>query len=147
MAAGADRVWHAVRLWKAGKAPVVIPTGVGVDKAELVLLQDFGVPKSAILLENEARNTHENARLVARMLAERKMGRVLLVTSAVHMRRAELCFRQAGVMVVPCATDYGYSPENKFKLQHLIPTVGGMMANNDVFHEVLGYWGQRLLKR
>ena len=29
MWSGADRVWHAARLYRAGKAPLVIPTGSG----------------------------------------------------------------------------------------------------------------------
>jgi len=148
MASGADRVWHAARLWKAGKAPIIIPTGVGVEKAEWVLLQDLGVPASAIITENRARNTHENACYVAQFLAEKGIStNILLVTSAAHMRRSMLCYEQAGLAPIPCATDYDYSPDHKFKFIHLLPSAGGMAANNETWHEILGYWGQRLLKR
>ena len=65
---GADRVWHAARLYKAGKAPIVIPTGCNERESTVPLLRDFGVPESAILVEDAARNTEENARFVERML-------------------------------------------------------------------------------
>ena len=65
---GADRVWHAARLYKAGKAPIVIPTGCGERDSAVPLLCDLGVPESAILVEDAARNTEENARFVERML-------------------------------------------------------------------------------
>ena len=44
MWSGADRVWHAARLFKAGKAPVVIPTGMGEEterKAVDVMAEAF----------------------------------------------------------------------------------------------------------
>lgn len=63
--AAADRVAHAARIWKAGKAPVVIPSGTGEEYASRPFLLELGVPETAILVENEARNTEENARFVA----------------------------------------------------------------------------------
>ena len=60
----ADRVAHAARIWKAGKAPVVITSGCGELQASLPLLKELGVPESAVLVENEARNTEQNARFV-----------------------------------------------------------------------------------
>ena len=65
---GADRVWHATRLYKAGKAPLVIASGSGDRASTLPLLLDFGVPESAVIVENESRNTEENARFVERIL-------------------------------------------------------------------------------
>ena len=71
---GADRVWHAARLYKAGKAPIVIPSGCGERESTSPLLLDFGVPESAILIEDKARNTEENAKFVEKILLERSGG-------------------------------------------------------------------------
>mgnify|MGYP002624449412 CR=1 FL=1 len=65
---GADRVWHAARLYKAGKAPVVITSGTGERESTVPLLVDFGVPASAIFVEDKARNTEENAKFVEEVL-------------------------------------------------------------------------------
>ena len=105
---GADRVWHAACLYKAGKAPRFIASGNGDRVSTLPLLLDFGVPESAVVFEDESRNTEENARFVERLLtASDKSGtqlptandqqptkKILLVTSAYHMRRAMLMYRK-----------------------------------------------------
>ena len=53
MWSAADRVWHAARLYKAGKASVVIPTGCGDESAVVPLLLDLGVPRKAIRVEKK----------------------------------------------------------------------------------------------
>ena len=70
MAPAADRVWHAARLYKAGKAPLIIPSGSGDLASTVPLLRDFGVPQAAILVEGKARNTEENAKFVSVLLEQ-----------------------------------------------------------------------------
>ena len=99
--AAADRVWYGAQLYKAGKARLIILSGgsePGLDltseaAAMRVLLLDLGVPSSAMLLEEKSRNTRENAGFTGQMLKERKLKHILLVTSALHMRRAIALFR------------------------------------------------------
>jgi len=111
----ADRVWFAAQLYKAGKAPIVLLSGGGDPRREktpeatamTAFLTDLGVPRTAIWQEPRSRSTHENARQVARWAASLPARpRLLLVTSAMHMPRALLEFRAAGLAVVPAATDY-----------------------------------------
>jgi uncharacterized SAM-binding protein YcdF (DUF218 family) len=52
-------------------------------------------------LETRSRTTHENARETARLLQPLGIHRVLLVTSANHMRRSVTEFEAAGLSVVP----------------------------------------------
>ena len=148
---GADRVLHAARIVKAGKAPVVIASGEGEREASLPLLKEFGVPEEAILVENESRNTEENARRVAKLLADRaERPRVLLVTSSWHMRRALLMFRRhaADVEVVPAAIDYeGIMAAESLALPwSLAPSADMLMKNSFMLKEYVGYWGYRLLR-
>jgi uncharacterized SAM-binding protein YcdF (DUF218 family) len=113
LSAAADRVWLAAKLFKAAKAPFVLATGGALpwsDKgseapAMKELLQDWGVPESAIVLESDSRTTRENAELVAPLLRERGIRRVLLVTSAMHMPRALACFAAVGINAVPASAD------------------------------------------
>ena len=67
----ADRVWHAARLWKAGKAPIVVVSGSNDLASTVPLLLDFGVPREAIAVDDESRNTYENSRFTERLLVER----------------------------------------------------------------------------
>jgi uncharacterized SAM-binding protein YcdF (DUF218 family) len=111
----ADRVRHAARLFLAAKAPVVIASGgvlpwlsVAGPEAPLMaqLLREWGVPEPVILLESDSRNTRENALNTKRLLTERGIGSVLLVTSAQHMPRALGAFRALGVEAIPSPTDF-----------------------------------------
>jgi len=108
----ADRVWHAARLWKAKKAPIVVVTGANDLAAAVPLLVDLGVSRDAIVVDNESRNTYENSRFTERLLAERaKSGgpsakKVLLVTSAWHMTRALGNFSRTSLEAVPAAADF-----------------------------------------
>ncbi len=69
------------------------------------LLQEFGVPGDAVLEENESRNTYENARRTAELVRGR-YDRIVLVTSAYHMKRSVACFEAAGLSCIPAPTDY-----------------------------------------
>lgn len=152
---GADRVWHAARLYKAGKAPVVIPTGAGERESAVPLLLDLGVPESAIVVEGEARNTEENAKFVEKMLEPRNTQNtrktVLLVTSAWHMRRSVLMYRKyaPSLDVIPAATDYEATVNTcrPFKFANLWPDANMLFVNSYIFKEYLGYWGYMILRK
>ena len=106
---GADRVWHAARLYRAGNAPLVVVSGDNDLAAAVPLLLDLGVPREAIAVDNSSRNTYENSRFTERLLAESggaEGKKVLLVTSAWHMPRACGNFSKTSLSVVPAATDF-----------------------------------------
>lgn len=152
MWSGADRVWHAARLFKAGKAPVVIPTGMGEEASTVPLLLDLGVPQTAIRVEPEARNTEENAKFVERLLCKNseEKPKILLVTSAWHMRRSLLMYRKyaTGLEIIPAATDYEALVNNTpFRFADLFPSPDRFQRNCIAFKEYVGYWGYRLLRR
>ena len=150
----ADRVWHGARLYKAGKAPKIHVTGKEIGAVQAQLLNDFGVPKDAVVWE-EARNTEEEAKAIARMFEcsecskAEKTPKVLLVTSAWHMRRAKLMFEKyaKGVEVVPAATDYEalvmYGWKMDFGWGDLLPSSTALFANSYLIKEIVGYWGYR----
>jgi len=169
---GADRVWHAARLWKAGKAPIVIASGTGERESTVPFLRELGVVESAIVVEDKARNTEENAKFVEEILTQRRrdaeggeggdevkvkikgeeMGkRVLLVTSAWHMRRSLLMFKRyaPNLDVIPAAADYEalVKTGDGFCVVDLLPSAEYLSANSYCFKEYIGYWGYQLFRR
>lgn len=110
-----DRVLYAARLYRQGKAGHILLTG-GVlnwssqestpSRDMAALLEEIGVSPEALWLENESRNTYENALFSARMLEARGIKRILLVTSASHMPRAVRLFEAQGLEVIPLPVDY-----------------------------------------
>lgn len=79
-----------------------------VSEAEIIsrFADTLGVPRNRLILEQQSRNTHENAAFSARMVQPKPSERWLLVTSAWHMPRAMGCFRKAGFPVVAYPVDY-----------------------------------------
>ncbi len=152
MWSGADRVWHAARLYRAGKAPVVIPSGGSEEISTVPLLMDLGVPRLAIRVESDARNTEENALLVEKLvknlpdMGTNRSCRVLLVTSAWHMRRSVLNFSRTGLDVIPAATDHEAMTvgRNKISLMDWFPSLDRFSRNSTMFKEWLGYWLYRV---
>lgn len=147
----ADRIWHAARIYHAGKAPLVIlsggifprrGTGASEAGAMQMFLTDLGVPTNAIRLEERSHNTHENAVFTAEMLREAGITRVVLVTSALHMHRAMAAFRAVGVEAVPAPTDFMVWDEPDHLLRWL-PDVRSFSLNTAVLHEYLGLWVYR----
>jgi len=144
----ADRLVHAVALYKAGKAPVIVLTGGAIEDArpEAQQMQDLlmvmGVPAKHLLLENESRNTHDNAANTALLLKSRGMHRILLVTSAFHMRRSQALFAAQGLEVVPAPTDYQQLVAKQV-LPGWLPVVSNLQQSTNALHEIVGYWVYR----
>lgn len=103
--AAADRTVMAFRLWKAGKAAVIIPTGEQAARSEKPLLEAFGVPSSAVLCEEHARDTAENAGNTFDVLKARKCKKALVVTSAWHLPRTMMLFRSPEIEFIPVSCD------------------------------------------
>ena len=151
---GADRAWHAARLWKAGKATIIIPSNVDAELCDIKLLVDLGVSRGAIILENKAVNTEENAKFVRDILKQRRKGAetaekstVLLVTSACHMKRSLYMFEKYApeIECIPAATDYQALlwKDNPFRWRHILPDIGAFARNNSFIHEYIGYYGYK----
>ena len=144
----ADRLVYAVALFKAGKAPVIVLTGGGVDgsrtEAEQMkdILEVMGVPGQHILLERDSRNTHDNAVYSAQLLKAEGVNRILLVTSAYHMRRSLALFEAQGLDVVPAPTDYQRLVTPQL-LPAWLPNVSNLYQSTDALHEIVGYWVYR----
>lgn len=142
-----DRLLHAARLHRAGKAPWVIASGgaipwareSGPESAEMaLLLEEWGVPRDAILLESRSRTTWENALRVKELLDARGLGAVLLVTSAAHMPRALAMFERAGIRVLPAPTDFGGEPAPPGRLGSWLPSASVLDAATRAAKEYLG---------
>jgi len=147
----ADRAWHAARIYKAGRAPYVVTTGLGSSDSDRIFLLDLGVPDSAILQENKARNTEEHSALVGALLKQKypnKKGRfkVLIVTSAWHMRRALLNFAQSDLDVIPAPADHEctMSASDPVKFVNFFPNAESFALNSCIFKEYFGYQLYRL---
>lgn len=151
LSAGADRGWQAARCYRAGKAPAVLFSGVAEGPGMKQFLVDMGVPPAKIVLENESKNTYENGVFTREKLKEMKARRIILVTSAWHLRRAMLTFRQMGVDVTPSGCDYealtmqgSLTPRMQ---AFYLPSADVLAKSSVVLKEYIGYWAYWLYLR
>ena len=142
----ADRVWHAARLYHAGKAQRLLLSGGTTRQgqpAEALSMQafmrDLGVPEAAVTLEAASLTTGGNARQAAALLRPQGVDTVILVTSALHMRRARAEFERAGLKVIPAPTDFE-ALGRTIEPRDWLPSADALDGSGRAFKEWVGYW-------
>lgn len=142
-----DRFLQALDLFNHKRINrILISSGAGSilfrDVVESDLIKDFlidnNVPDSLVLVDAKSDNTHENALFTKALLEKLKIKKVLLITSASHMRRAKACFQKIGVEVDVYPTDklvsvWRFDPEYL-----LIPNFGALKRWDTLIHELVG---------
>jgi uncharacterized SAM-binding protein YcdF (DUF218 family) len=153
-----DRVTYTAQLYKQGKAPLVIISGGRADWMDggdpessdisKMFQKDYGIPASAIIEDPTSLNTYENAVNVQKIMAERQIKKVLLVTSAFHMPRSLRIFRKLKMDVIPAPSDYLIS-KNELEEPFRTPEafILGMIPNTEkldkftvALKEYVGMW-------
>ena len=92
-------------LYSGGTGRLIFRGGTEAEFAA-ALIETFGVPRSRLTLEDQSRNTAENAVFSLRLAAPKLGERWLLVTSGYHMPRSIGAFRKAGFEVEAYPVDY-----------------------------------------
>ena len=138
-----DRILSGMDLFKQNKAPILIltkgklPWQYGIPEGEF--LRDFaikfGVPKENILLTENVKNTDEEAKSVKKVL-NIENAKVILVTSAFHMRRAQRIFEAADIKVIPFAVDFQNS--KKITFIDFIPSASALSGTSNFIREIMG---------
>jgi uncharacterized SAM-binding protein YcdF (DUF218 family) len=148
-----DRVLHASRLYRAGKARQIIASGgaipfMGLNRPEApaigALLEEWGVPKDAVVLETGSRNTYENAINTRPILAGENGKKMLLVTSAMHMPRALATFRKAGMDAIPSPTDFNTVDREGLTVFDFLPDAEALVGTTKAVKEHMGLVYYRL---
>lgn len=95
------RTTAGITLYQQGWAHYLVFSGAAFDKSGpsnaatmMAQAQAAGVPNSAILIDEDAVNTQQNAENTQSIFQERNFTDVILVTSGYHQRRASLEFNK-----------------------------------------------------
>ena len=106
-------------------------------------LVKMGVPRDDIVLEDRSRTTQENVDNVQRLLRDRGIDRIVLVTDATHLLRSERCFRGTHITVYPRGAYYRAGAPFEFHFTDLLPSSRALRKMDVVAHEWVGmawYW-------
>jgi uncharacterized SAM-binding protein YcdF (DUF218 family) len=115
MDSAAERIVTMLQLARRYPAARIVFSGGSANLIEMPVpeapiagdvLEDFGVPRSRIVLESESRTTAENAALTRDLVSPKPGERWLLVTSAFHMPRSIGAFRKVGFDVEAYPVDW-----------------------------------------
>ncbi len=142
----ADRLTDSILLYKAGKGNYLLFTGgSGIifeqESKEATFakqfLLSFGIPEDKILLESESRNTFENGLYSKKILDDKQLKRIILVTSAFHMKRSVAIFKKLGIDVIPFPTDYR-SLKTGMNWETFVPSTGALDTTTISIKEWIG---------
>lgn len=147
---GADRIWKAISLYKANKIKKILISGdsgfvirSGLHEADQTrqILINWGIPADDVIIENKSQNTHENAVNTTKLLKKRYSNKsFLLITSALHMKRASACFRKEGLQFGVFSTDhYTRRKKDEFTPDILLPSADSFVVWEAFLREVIGY--------
>jgi len=145
----ADRLMDAEQLYHQGViSKIMISGGNGMifndGYIESEAIRDYlltnKIPAEDIIIENTSRNTIENAVNSATILNEiYPNGSFLLITSASHMKRAQLCFEKANLKTTAFPTDCTTSYSTIGVEYLLLPSVSALEIWQTLIHEWIGY--------
>ena len=104
-------------------------------------LKNIAIPDSNIIIENNSKNTYENAIFTKAILDSLQFkGSILLVTSSFHMSRSLAIFNKAGYENVTPYVTNKISGLRKFEFDHcFIPNIEAVYHLNLILHEMIGY--------
>ena len=94
------RAKQGIELYKKDLAPKIIFSGAALDdgpsnaREMAALARRSGVPDSAIIIDEDAKTTYQNAVNSKRILEENDAKSIILVTSPYHQRRAFITFQK-----------------------------------------------------
>lgn len=101
--------------------------------------QIMGIPDSVIFVEDRSDDTYDNAVYAKEMLDSLKLSPpYLLITSAVHIPRASLIFKNAGLLTDPFPCNYTEG-RGIFKFSDIVPKASVLAGWEPLLKEVAGY--------
>lgn len=135
-----ERVRAAALLYRKHTMPVLVAGGrpeknvLSLSELMRRALSEYAIPVT--WMEEQSKNTAQNAENSAAILRPLGIRRIVLVTHGTHMPRARAAFERAGFHVIPRAV--GLHHATRVRLVTLLPTSEGMRKCEMFFHEMLG---------
>jgi len=147
--ASVKRLLTGIRLWKQiPEAKLVLSGGgYGHQTAEAIamrhLAKQCGVPNEHMIIEDQSLNTSAQSKALKSTLGNQPF---YLVTSATHMPRSMMLFRDQGMKPIAVPTDYTYYWQDERWQKRYIPNAHNLVYTEIAMHELLGIVWHYLLR-
>ncbi len=141
-----DRFFGGMHLIKSKKSAHIIFTGgklpwekTSITEGEVLarFAKDGGIPQNNILITKKVENTDDEAKAVRELLSKSHLNRIILVTSAFHMPRAQRLFEKQGFEVQTYPVDFK-AEANKTTILDFLPSAYAMKNFEFAVRELLG---------
>ena len=142
-----DRIDRAADLYFENKASHIVVSGGSLEgptseaHGMARVLRQKGIPESAIVLENNSRNTYENALFSQQIIQQFGWSKVAVVTSSLHMPRAIAPFKKLGVDAVPSGVPPQIVKSNHLLINPWLPHTRTLEASRSIIKEYFGLFG------
>tara|TARA_B100000212_G_scaffold341629_1_gene325361 strand:+ start:688 stop:1386 length:699 start_codon:yes stop_codon:yes gene_type:complete len=148
-----DRFFAGINLYKANKSNRLIFTG-GINpltsdlppEGDIYIKEavSMGVPKEDLFTTNPVNNTFQEAKAIKQLLNDeipliRK--RIILVTSAFHMKRAKKVFESEGISIQPFPVDFRSQKNFLSSLRNPLkwmPSSSHLNKSSSAIREIIG---------
>ena len=148
-----DRFLAGIDLYKENKAKKLIFTGgVSPYSSDLppegdIYIKEaiaFGIPRKDLFTTYPVNNTFQEAKAIKKLLDVEiplRQKKIILVTSAFHMRRAKKVFEREGITVLPDPVDFKSSKSFSSSLRNplnWIPSSHNLNRSSYAIREIIG---------
>ena len=139
-----DRIFAGIQLMIEQKAPRLVLTGgklpwsVGIPEGEYLkeIAIKYGISEHSIQITENVQNTDQEAKAVASLLKQRDP-KIILVTSAFHMPRAQKVFEASGLLVIPFPVDF-LTGAKQTTIIDFMPNAEALSKTSFVIREIIG---------
>lgn len=147
LSSSSDRIITALELMRRNKGKALIIGGGGnpgkdePDETQALnrWLTDWKIPSAPVHLLGVCANTHDEAGKVVELAKKQGWKKIIVVTSASHMRRVVAVFRTLGLEVIPVACDFQKLGTPYHGFPNPIPSSGGFYYMDTYLHEQMGW--------
>lgn len=150
MTEAAERIFRAMELFRSKQIDTLIISGgaasiTGKLRPESIYVRQYligqGIDSNRIYIDTISKNTFENGRETAKILKELRNNRkVLLITSAFHMRRSQAVFQKAGIKTQAHSVQFMSNPNRGYIIgDFLVPSSEAMFHFDALTKEWVGY--------
>jgi len=141
---GLSRARYGAHIHNISSLPILVSGGnvfgdSAINLAETMAFDlETAFKVKAKWVENRSRTTAENAYYSKEMLANEGINRIILVSNAYHLKRAQQLFENQGFEVIPAPTYFVSKQETSFR--SFIPNAYSLNDSAIAIHEWLGYY-------
>ena len=145
------RIVTAVRLQKKLKIPIIISGGkvyknksAGAPIIKRFLI-DLGINENSIIVEEESRDTIENAEFTKEICLAFGFKRPIILTSAYHLKRSQIAFERVDIKPILFPASFRTKKNANFSWYSFLPSAGNLMLVSIAIHEYLGILYYKIL--